>query len=135
MYRIGQVTEVLGLTADTLRYYEKISLLPPVHRHNGIRFYSEKDLSRLQFIKRAQKMGFALEEIGELLNFRENPQTARPHVRQLAHIKLDAVRNRVSELTHLRNELTLLLSLCSESIEGCPILETLGGERSESDDH
>jgi MerR family copper efflux transcriptional regulator len=135
MYRIGQVTEVLGLTADTLRYYEKIGLLPPVHRHNAIRFYSEKDLSRLQFIKRAQKMGFALDEIGDLLTFRENPQTARPQVRQLAQTKLVAIHNRVAELTHLQNELTLLLNLCSTSSDGCPILDTLAGEPSRTDDN
>ncbi len=128
MYRIGQVNEALGLTADTLRYYEKIGLLPPVHRHNGIRFYSQKDLSRLQFIQRAQKMGFSLDEIAQLLNFRENPQKAQPQVRQLANEKLTDVRHRVAELTRLQDELTLLLNLCGASPEGCPILDTLAGD-------
>lgn len=133
MHRIGEVTEALGLTADTLRYYEKIGLLPPIYRHNGIRFYSQKDLSRLQFIKRAQKMGFSLEEIGHLLSFRENPQKAKPQVRQLAHAKLADVRHRVAELSHLQDELTLLLNLCGNSPDGCPILDTLGGDASESE--
>lgn len=128
MHKIGEVTEILGLTADTLRYYEKIHLIPPVQRHSGIRLYSKKDLSRLRFIKRAQKMGFSLDEIGQLLSFRENPQTARPQVRQLAHAKLADVLDRVAELTDLQNELTLLLSLCGASPEGCPILDKLGGE-------
>lgn len=128
MHKIGEVTELLGLTADTLRYYEKIQLIPPVQRHNGIRLYSQKDVSRLRFIKRAQKMGFSLEEIAQLLNFREDPQKARPQVRQLAHVKLADVRLRVEELTGLQNELTLLLSLCGASPDGCPILDTLGEE-------
>lgn len=132
MHKIGEVTELLGLTADTLRYYEKIHLVPPVQRSNGIRLYSTKDLSRLRFIKRAQKMGFSLEEIAQLLSFRENPQQARPQVRQLAHVKLADVRDRVAELTDLQNELTLLLSLCGASPDGCPILDTLGEEGSES---
>lgn len=132
MNKIGEVTEMLGLTADTLRYYEKIRLIPPVQRYSGIRLYSKKDISRLRFIKRAQKMGFSLNEIAQLLSFREDPQKARPQVRQLAHVKLADVRDRVAELTSLQNELTLLLNLCSASSDGCPILDTLGEKASDS---
>jgi MerR family copper efflux transcriptional regulator len=132
MHKIGETTEALGLSADTLRYYEKIGLLPPVHRHNGVRFYSPKDVSRLKFIKRAQKMGFSLEEIGQLLSFRDNPQKAKPQVRQLADVKLTDIRDRVAELTHLQNELTLLLNLCGASPDGCPILESLASEADQS---
>lgn len=134
MRKIGEVTEMLGLSADTLRYYEKIHLLPPVQRHNGIRQYSPKDISRLKFIRRAQKMDFSLEEIAHLLSFREDPQKARPQVRQLAHVKLADVRQRAAELNDLQNELTLLLSLCGTSPDGCPILDTLDGDAFETGD-
>jgi DNA-binding transcriptional MerR regulator len=130
MQKIGGITDTLGITADTLRYYEKIGLLPPIHRHNGIRLYSPKDVSRLRFIKRAQKMGFSLDEIAQLLSFRENPQQAKPQVRQLAHAKLSDVRHRVAELVHLQDELTLLLNLCGSSPEGCPILDSLARDPS-----
>ncbi len=64
MYQIGEVTRRLNISADTLRYYEKIHLLPPIARNaSGLRSYCDKDLSRLKFIKRAQRMGFSLEEI------------------------------------------------------------------------
>lgn len=132
MRKIGEVTETLGLSADTLRYYEKIHLLPPVQRHNGVRLYSPKDISRLRFIKRAQKMDFSLEEIGHLLSFREDPQKARPQVRQLARVKLADVRQRAAELNDLQNELTLLLSLCGTRPDGCPILDTLDGDTFEA---
>jgi MerR family copper efflux transcriptional regulator len=128
MHRIGEVTAEMGFTADTLRYYERIRLLPPVHRNNGIRFYSEKDLARLRFIKRAQKIGFSLDEIRKMLQFRENPQKAKPHVRQLAQTKLVDICDRIEEFKHLRDELTLLLNLCGGSPDGCPILDTLGQE-------
>ena len=73
-YRIGQAAEALGLSVDTLRYYEKRRLLPPVSRNNaGIRVYGDRDMSRLKFIRRAQKMDFSLDEIGQLLSMRENP--------------------------------------------------------------
>ncbi|WP_254774072.1 MerR family transcriptional regulator [Marinobacter sp. AC-23] len=60
MLQIGKVTEQLDISADTLRYYEKINLLPRVYRNTaGVRQYSDKDLSRLSFIKRAQKWALA----------------------------------------------------------------------------
>lgn len=128
MKRIGEVVAELTLSADTLRYYEKIKLLPKVQRNNaGVRFYSEKDLSRLRFIKRAQRMGFSLEEIADLLRFRENPQQAKPQVRELAHLKLAVIEEHLAELSTLRDELRLLTNLCGASDSGCPILEQLEG--------
>ena len=127
--RIGEVVTTLAISADTLRYYEKIRLMPKVQRNNGgVRFYSDKDLSRLRFIKRAQKMGFSLEEITQLLKFRENPQKAKPKVRELAHHKLEEVEQHLTELTTLRNELRLLTNLCGTREEGCPILESFDKE-------
>ncbi len=127
--RIGEVVTTLAISADTLRYYEKIKLMPKVHRNNGgVRFYSDKDLSRLRFIKRAQKMGFSLEEITQLLRFRENPQKARPKVRELAHYKLHDIEHHLEELTILRDELRLLTKLCGASEDGCPILESFDRE-------
>lgn len=125
MMKIGKVVETLSISADTLRYYEKIALMPKVHRNNsGVRFYSDKDLSRLRFIKRAQKMGFSLEEIANLLRFRENPQNAKPQVRELAHQKLKEIEEHLTELSTLRDELRLLTNLCGASMDGCPILES-----------
>lgn len=126
MQRIGDVVRELGLSADTLRYYEKIGLLPRVARDpSGLRRYEARDLSRLRFIKRAQKMGFSLDEIGQLLQFRDNPQSARPQVRALAGEKLAQINRHLDELAVLRDELTLLVNLCGASLEGCPILEGL----------
>jgi len=111
---------------DTLRYYEKIGLLPKVSRaESGIRQYSDKDISRLKFIKRAQQMNFTLAEIGDLLKMREDPQHARAEVRQLSANKLKEVEVRLTELDTLRNELTLLVNLCSASDEGCPIIDRI----------
>lgn len=123
--RISEVAVALDMSVDTLRYYEKIKLMPKVQRNAaGIRLYSDKDLSRLRFIKRSQKMGFSLAEIAHLLRFRENPQNARPKVRELAHRKLEVIEHHIEELDSLRGELRLLTSLCSESADGCPILES-----------
>lgn len=125
-YRIGDVTKLLGLSADTLRYYEKIRLLPAISRSDaGIRVYLERDLSRLRFIRRAQKMRLSLKEIAELLKMRENPQTARDEVRLLTRSKLTEIEEHLDDLKFLRNELQLLLNLCTASENGCPIIESI----------
>lgn len=125
-YKIGQVTELLGLSADTLRYYEKIKLLPKVARNtSGVREYDDKDISRLKFIQRAQKMNFSLSEISDLLKMRENPQQVRDEVRLLTADKLHEVDEHLQSLTTLRNELQLLLNLCQGAEDGCPIIEGL----------
>jgi len=125
-YRIGQVTEILGLSPDTLRYYEKLGLLPRVTRTpSGVRSYSERDISRLRFIRRAQQMNFSLAEIAELLKMRTDPQGARDEVRQLTAAKLAQVETRLEDLSILRKELQLLLNLCRTSAKGCPIIEDL----------
>lgn len=127
MYAIGEVSRLLGLSRDTLRYYEKISILPTVSRNeSGRRLYDDKDLSRLRFVKRAQRMGFSLIEIRQLLIFREDPGSARPAVRKMAREKLTHVEETLGELTTLRDELLLLINLCQGSKNGCPILEKMG---------
>ncbi|RLA33001.1 MAG: heavy metal-responsive transcriptional regulator [Gammaproteobacteria bacterium] len=125
-YRIGAVVDKVGISADTLRYYEKIELLPAIGRTaSGIRVYDDKDISRLRFIRRAQKMHFRLREIAELLKMREDPQHARDEVRLLTGRKLAEVEEHLDDLQYLRNELQLLLNLCRASEDGCPIIESI----------
>lgn len=126
MYQIGEVKKRLNISADTLRYYEKINLLPVIKRtSSGLRSYCESDLSILKFIKRAQRMGFSLNEIKQLIIFRKSPQQAKPEIRLLAKQKLQEIESSLDELKTLRNELKLLVALCRGSEEGCPIIEGL----------
>jgi len=124
MYKIGEVTNLTGMSADTLRYYEKFGLLTNISRtESGIRQYDDKDISQLKFIKRAQSMNFSLDEIKKLLSMRKDPQHAKNSVRQLTADKLKDIESQVTELTTLQNELRLLLNLCRGSEEGCPIID------------
>lgn len=124
--QIGKVSERLGLSKDTLRYYEKIGLLTRIVRNAaGQRIYGAKDVSRLKFIKRAQRMKFSLAEIGQLLEMRANPQNVRVEVRALTQGKLTEVEEHINELTTLRNELQLLVNLCANTADGCPIIEDI----------
>jgi len=124
MYKIGEITEQTSMSTDTLRYYEKYGLLSNISRNaSGIRQYTDKDISKLKFIKRAQGMNFSLNEIKDLLSMREDPQHAKNSVRQLTVDKLNHIENQLNELTTLRNELQLLLNLCRGSEDGCPIID------------
>jgi len=130
MYKISDITKQTGLSADTLRYYEKFGLLPNISRNaSGIRQYDDKDISRIKFIQRAQRMSFSLQEIKHLLQMRDNPQKAKAEVRQLTNEKLEAVNDQIEELTTLRNELQLLLNLCFGSKDGCPILDDINEQK------
>lgn len=126
MYKIGEVVKLTGLSVDTLRYYEKFGLLPHISRNSsGIREYTDKDISRLNFIKRAQHMQFSLDEIKDLLSMREDPQHAKESVRLLTAEKLEKIESQLKDLTTLHNELQLLLNLCRGSKDGCPIIDDL----------
>lgn len=132
-YKIGEVAKLTALTADTLRYYEKFGLLEKIGRNeSGIRHYTDKDLSSLRFIKRAQRINFSLAEIKTLLQMRQNPQHARNEVRLLTQQKLETIESHLEELGTLKNELTLLLNLCRSTEGGCPIIEDIDTHKQHS---
>ncbi|WP_198262796.1 heavy metal-responsive transcriptional regulator [sulfur-oxidizing endosymbiont of Gigantopelta aegis] len=123
---IGDVSQLLGLSTDTLRYYEKSGLLPRIARNDsGRRIYDEMDISKLRFIIRAKKMNFSLAEISDLLKMRQKPQHVKDDIRFLTRQKLTEIESHIDELSHLKNELTLLLNLCQSSEDGCPIIDKL----------
>ncbi len=124
--RIREAAQSVGLSADTLRYYERINLVPrPARGVGGQRSYAQKDLARLRFVTRAQSLGFTLEEIRQLLRFRENPARCSKSVRSLAERKCEALSVHRQAIEQMQRELTLLLNLCSGSSDHCPILDRL----------
>lgn len=134
-YRIGEVTRRLGMSADTLRYYEKIGLQPRVARNgSGVRRYDRADLARLKFIQRARLMNFSLDEIKSLLQFRSDPSGSKAQVRELTRRKLDDIGARVDALQALRQELDLLMDSCTDAGKSCPIIDGIeDGLREDAD--
>ncbi len=124
---IRQASELTGFSSDTLRYYEKLGLIGPVPRSaSGQRRYGEKELSQLRFIQRARKMQFSLDEIAQLMALRRQPLQVQQEVRTLTAAKLAQIEETLQALTHLRDELQLLLNLCPGNDNGqCPIIEEL----------
>jgi len=125
-YLIGDAAKTLKLSPDTLRYYEKIGLIPRVGKNpSGRRVYSGKDFARLRFVRRAQSIGFSLSEIGQLLKLRENPVRCSKAIRALASQKCEAISEQLQVLTKVHGELRLLLNLCNGDSTHCPILDNL----------
>jgi len=134
-YAIGEVTRHLGMSADTLRYYEKIGLLPRVARTgSGLRRYDRADLARLKFIQRARLMNFTLDEIRDLLQFRTDPAGSKAQVRELTRRKLDDIGAHLNALQALRQELDALMDSCTGSGKSCPIIAGIeDGSRQDAD--
>src|SRR5712691_13113916 len=102
-FRIGDVAARAGLTAPTIRYYESIGLLAPAPRSaTGYRHYTETTVEELRFIKKAQSLGFSLEEIGEILKLSRAGKTPCSRVLDLARRHLAAVDERVKQLSRFR---------------------------------
>jgi MerR family copper efflux transcriptional regulator len=126
---IGALAKRAGVGIDTVRYYERTGLLAPQARlSSGYRRYSELELARLRFIRRAQALGFTLKEVRELLSLSAQRDVAR--VKRSAQVKLTDVGRRIAELEKVRAALSKLIAACPGHgrAADCPILKALGGE-------
>ncbi len=114
---IGEVSQRAGMSASRIRYYEARGLLPEPERLAGKRRYSEDVLRRLGIIDAAQRVGFSLQEIGDLLGSRDQP--AHERLRELAVLKVPELDDLIARASAVRR----LLSFCSEcdcaSIDAC----------------
>lgn len=129
--KVGEVAKQAGVNLQTVRYYERRGLLPrPPRTGSNYRAYPEDAVRRVQFIKRAQELGFTLQEINELLSLRAAPQTRCADVRRRAQTKLRDIDDRVRTLQAMRKALTKLIGECSGKgpVTQCPILEALDSE-------
>lgn len=125
---IGQLARQAGVPIDTVRYYERQQLLPTARRSaGGYRVFSEPDLTRLQFIRRAKSLGFSLEEIAELLALSDQRGQDMAQVRETAVHKLADIEQRIAELQRMHAALKQLVEACPGhgGLERCPILAAL----------
>lgn len=123
---IGRVAELAGVSVETIRYYQRRGLLQePKKPSAGYRQYRPETVDRLRFIKRAQALGFTLEETGDLLGFEK--ACACAETRAVAAYKLELIDEKVRALTAIRNVLGDLIHRCdaAESEDGCPIIQAL----------
>lgn len=127
----GELAKRSGVNSATVRYYEKIGLLPEPPRSNvGYRLFSSESVKRIHFIKQAQELGFSLKEIKELLDLRVTPEATTSDVRMRANEKITDIGGKIKRLRAMKKSLEALVeSCCNEAAASeCPILENLASE-------
>jgi len=125
--KIGEVAERSGCHPETVRYYERIGLLPsPPRTAGGYRDYRPADADRLRFISRGRELGFSLAEIRSLLGLAEDDELSCQDVDRLAREHLLDIQTRLSDLQRMASELERVIGSCSGGERGqCAILDTL----------
>lgn len=133
---IGELAARTGVTVETIRYYERVGVLPRAPRasagvsHAGYRRYSEAAVERLQFVRRARDLGFSLDEVRDLLALAaSDPSRPCGEVDALARTHLAQVEEKIAQLSALRDELRRVISACrgGVGIGDCRILGALSG--------
>lgn len=125
-YTIARLAAAAGVHIETIRYYQRLRLVPePPRPLGGIRRYTEADADRLRFIKRAQAMGFTLVEVESLLKLQARRSCHA--TRELAATRLRLVDARIRELRGLRKELAGLIADCDANTQEakCPVIQRL----------
>jgi len=132
---IGEAARQAGVGVETIRFYERRGLIeqPLKPRDSGFRTYSPDQLKRIKFIREAQRLGFSLKEIQELLALRADPHADCSMVQQQAVAKLAEVHGKIDQLHRIGSALEALIAVCpgSGSLQACSILDALA-ERGEN---
>lgn len=125
--KIGEVAVASGCHLETIRYYERIGLLPRAHRTgSGYRSYTPEEVDRIRFITRGRDLGFSLEEIRSLLRLAEDPDMSCEQVDTLARHHLAEIQARQKALRRIARELARTIAGCAGGRRGaCAILGAL----------
>ena len=139
-FQIGELAARSGVSPDTLRYYERLGLLPRAHRTSGgFRVYTDQAIDRLRFIKHAQTLGLTLQEIGDLVSYQTSGGLKRCRdVRDMLRSKMADLEARLAELQAFQLTLSKYLADCERTLGGegarpngpdCPVIETLSTKK------
>jgi MerR family transcriptional regulator, copper efflux regulator len=127
--RIGQLAAEAGVNAQTLRYYERRGLLGAARRTaSGFREYGPNAVRQVRFIRRAQDLGFTLEEIRDLLALWADSAKSCSAVERRASATLQRIEAKIADLRQMNDALSKYVSACRNrtSLQRCPLLEELG---------
>ncbi len=138
--QIGQVARKTGLSVDAIRFYEKTGLLPrPDRSAGGYRLYDGREVADLEFIRKAQQLGFSLKEIRDLISIQREPRDACAQVQDLIAQKLAVVRGKIQELKTIEAGLAEALERCRKAVrqgdtygQSCPALQEIAMARVQS---
>ncbi|WP_432359749.1 Hg(II)-responsive transcriptional regulator [Sporosarcina sp. UB5] len=125
---IGELAEKCRVNKETIRYYERLGLIPkPSRTESGYRIYTEQTVDRLNFIKRIQVLGFTLKEIDKLIGVVDRDEAKCRDMYDFTVYKIEEIQRKIQELKRLEQMLIDLKERCPENkdIYECPIIETL----------
>ena len=123
---IGKVAIAAGVNVETIRFYQRRGILnEPPKKLGGLRYYDQAEIERVLFIKRAQTLGFSLDDVIALLALDKSDACAKTH--DAAEKKLKIVEDRIRDLERIRITLKELIGQCKEGVAdvSCPIIESL----------
>lgn len=126
--QIGELARTTSTKVETIRFYEKIGLLPePGRTSANYRDYGAAHLARLSFIRRARDLGFTLDQVRELLTLSDDRSRSCGAVDTVARAHLAQIDQKIADLRALRRELDELIGQCRQgAISECRIIEALG---------
>jgi MerR family mercuric resistance operon transcriptional regulator len=125
---VSRLAQAAGVGVETIRFYERRGLVAqPVKRAGAYRVYDPSDVARIQFIKRAQAIGFTLKEIGELIQLEQDSRANCGDVQQRARDKVQLVETRMADLARMREELVRLAGCCDsdQPLSECRLMNCL----------
>jgi MerR family mercuric resistance operon transcriptional regulator len=126
---IGELSRRTGCNIETIRYYERIGLMPVPPRRGRYRSYGADDVGRLSFVRRARELGFTLDEVRTLLGLAASQQASCAEVRMLAASHLEDVRARIADLKRMERVLAESVRACDAGQDaGCPLILALYAE-------
>lgn len=129
---IGLVSKRTGCNIETVRYYERVGLLPaPVRSPGGYRLYGDEHLKRLTFVRRARSLGFSIDEVRTLLKLADERKRPCAEVRVVAAAHLEDVRAKIADLRAMERVLSETVARCADGKQSdCPLIEALYREDS-----
>ncbi|MEQ8246663.1 MAG: helix-turn-helix domain-containing protein [Alphaproteobacteria bacterium] len=123
----GQISKRTGCNAETIRYYERIGVIPPPKRSSaGHRRYSDNDADRVAFVLRSRELGFRLDQVRNLLSLADRGNDSCADVRAMTSAHVASIRSKINDLRRMERVLKDLVAKCEEgTVPACPIIESL----------
>ncbi|GJL72010.1 MAG: MerR family transcriptional regulator [Nitrosomonas sp.] len=127
---IGKLSKETGVNIETIRYYEKIDIMPkPGRSAGGNRLYEEEHVKRLVFIRRSRELGFSLDEIQELLRLVDENTFTCAEIAALAQKHLDDIKAKIKDLKKIEQHMKDMLSQCSkDNTPDCAVIDVLSSK-------
>lgn len=124
---IGKLAKAAGVGVETVRFYERRGLIrKPPKRESGFRTYSDEEVTRIRFIRRAQELGFTLREVKELVELQSKKKVTGSQVKQKADRKIEEIRKKISDLQKMEKSLRTLSRMCGEgaqAVQECKVMD------------